>query len=358
MGKFMSGLVDSVTKGRSPVDVLKDGAKSILRNPGAAGIDIFGTNVPLWPLISYRDHFLRVLETWSGSIPNQFQWLVLIDHFPVPLYTDLLQQLEHTDGEKKGWNIERNATVLTNPIYQRVAGCVFAQGVNIPGEAVSMAYAKPTKNRGFLGTLYTDNRADLQPLTVTFLETNTSFADFVIRPWILLNSHLGMVARPGDSPTSRSPLNIKTNITVIQLGKTFQKRSAVTRKMWRYYNCVPMSISNSNLPYDGTAIQTYDTQWLYSHYSVEGLPYIPLDSIIKKFSLGQAFNIFNAGQQLGLFGKGNSAQAQVDSARNAASSHGGALKSQSRGIASSKQRGKSNSFSGRKFGDQLLKNRT
>ena len=354
MGGFVSGLVDTVTKGKSPIDALKDAGKSILQNPGGAGVDIFGTNVPLWPLVSYRDHFLRVLETWSGSIPNQFQWLVLIDHFPVPLYTDLLQELEHTDGEKKGWNIARNVETVTNPIYQRIAGCVFAQGVNIPGENLQVAYAKPSKNRGFLGTLYSGDRADLAPLTIQFLETNTSFADFVIRPWILLASHLGMVARPGDGPGSRSPLNIKTDITVIQLGKTFQKRSSVTRKMWRYYNCVPFSVSNGNLPYNTTATQTYDTQWQYSHYSVEGLPYIPLDSIIKKFSLGQAFNIFNAGQQLGLFGKGNSAQAQVDSARKASQQHGASLKGQATSIASGKQQ---KYKSVRQRGDNKISNR-
>ena len=282
--------------------------QKILDNPGHAGIELLGTNVPLWPLVSYRNHFLRILESWSGSIPNQFQWLALIDMFPTALYSDLIQHVEGTDGAKVGWNIERNVETLTGYPYQRIAGCVFSQGANIPGERVGVAYSKTNKNRGFIGGLHTTNRDDFQPLTLEFLETNTSFADFVIRPWIVLASHLGLVARPGDFDTGsiydpsskRSALNIKTNITLIQLGKTYQKRSSVPRKIWKFYDCVPVSMNNNNLPYDGTDVKRYDVQWYYSKYSVEGLPFIPIEDIIENFSSGSLLNILNAAGQIKL----------------------------------------------------------
>ena len=176
---------------------------SVLKTPGSAGVELFGTNVPLWPLINYRDHFLRMLETWSGSIPVTFQWLVLIERFPTALYTDLIQQLEPgKDGEKKGWNIKKNVGVSTSYANQRIAGCVFAQGIDVPGEQMSgLDYVNPEGEgkRGFFGGLKGGHRVPVSPLTMEFLETNTSFADFVIRPWILLGSHLGLVARPNDN---------------------------------------------------------------------------------------------------------------------------------------------------------------
>lgn len=283
---------------------------SILKTPGSAGVELFGTNVPLWPLLNYRDHFLRMLETWSGSIPLQFQWLVLIERFPTALYSDLLQQLEPgKDGEKKGWNIKKNVGVSTSYANQRIAGCIFAQGLDIPGEQLTgldYVHAEGSGKRGFVGGLKGGDRVPYAPLTMEFLETNTSFADFVIRPWILLSSHLGLVARPDDNELEGrlDPQNVKTNITVIQLAKTYQKRSTVPRKTFRFYNCVPFSLNNSNLPYDNTDVKRYDVQWRFSDYSVEGMPFIPIEEIIEGFGTGQLLNMMNAGSQLGLLGGG------------------------------------------------------
>jgi hypothetical protein len=288
---------------------------SVLETPGSAGVELFGTNVPLWPLINYRDHFLRLLETWSGSIPLQFQWLVMIERFPTALYSDLLQQLEPgRDGEKKGWNIKKNVTTTTSYANQKIAGCIFAQGLNIPGEQMSgLDYVQPEggAKRGFVGGLKGGDRAPFSPLTMEFLETNTSFADFVIRPWIILGSHLGLVARPSDNDAEGilDPQNVKTNITVIQLAKTYQKRSTVPRKTWRFYDCVPMQINDNNLPYDGNEVKRYDVQWRFSDYSVEGMPFIPIEEIIKGFGTGQLLNIMNGATQLGVLGNKKQASA-------------------------------------------------
>ena len=284
--------------------------KKILSSPGSASIELLGTNIPLIPLVSYRNHFLRTLESWSGTIPNQYQWMVLIDMFPNALYTDLIQHLEGTNGDKSAWNIEPNVEAVTQYHYQRIAGCVFAQGANIPGEQLGIQYTSMNKNRGFLGGAYTTDRQPFQPLTLEFLETNTSFTDFVIRPWIILASHLGLVARPGDFSTGgglfnearRSAENIKTNITLIQLGKTYHKRSSVPRKIWRFYDCVPVSMNNNNLPYNATDIKRYDVQWYYNKYSVEGVPFIPIEEMVNNFTKGQLMNTINALGQVALPG--------------------------------------------------------
>jgi hypothetical protein len=282
---------------RSAGHKLVGGAKSILGAPGSAGVELFGTNVPLFPLISYRNHFLRCLSSWSGSIPNQFMWLVLIDRFPPAIQTSMLQYYEPVgDGGKIGNNIDSNVRTVTSAIYQRIAGCVFAQGVSIPNEAVTYDYANTSNPRGFLGGLYSNARGNLQPLVIQMTETNTSFTDFVIRPWTILTSHLGLVARPGDVPENGEvdPRNIKTNITVIQLAKTYQKRSSVQRKVWRFYNCAPFQTDVNNLvrETEGNVINM-STQWHYTHYTVGGLPFVPVEEIIDNFGTGQLTNIIN-----------------------------------------------------------------
>lgn len=279
---------------RSAGKKLIGGAKSIIANPGAASIQLFGTNVPLTPLVSFRNHFLRQLSTWSGSIPNQFMFLVLIDHFPAAVSTAMLQKVEPVgDGDGVANNIDKNVAVTTSYLNQKVAGCVFAQGVTLPGETVQRNYAKTSKQRGFLGGLYSDARQDMEPLTIQFLETNTSFIDFVIRPWSILTSHLGLVARPGDVPENGQTdvKNIKTNITIIQLAKTYQKRSSVQRKVWRFYNCAPATVDSAQLASNGTEMQTYNTSWFYTNYTVGGIPFIPVEEIIENFSSGKLSSI-------------------------------------------------------------------
>lgn len=274
-------------------DLVKS-AGNIIKNPSVAGVNLFGTNVPMVPLISQRNHFLRMLSTWSGSIPNQFMWMVMIDRFPSAVSTQMLQKYEpRGDGGNIGNNIDKNYRTTAGYLYQRVAGCYFAQGVDLPGEMASIKYASVNKPRGYLGGMYSDRRVDLAPLTIQFLETNTSFIDFVIRPWTILTGHLGLVARPGDIPENGETdiRNIKTNITVIQLAKTYQQRSSVQRKVWRFYNVTPASLDQSQLSTNGTDMQLYNTSWFYSHYTVGGLPFIPVEEIIKNFSSGKLTGI-------------------------------------------------------------------
>jgi hypothetical protein len=281
---------------RSAGKALRSTGRNILNNPGGPAAEIFGTNVPLVPLISYRNHFLRMMSTWSGSIPNQFMWIMLIDHFPPALSTAMLQTMEPVgDGDKIGNNIDKNVQTTTSYMYQKIAGCYFAQGINIPGENATYKYAVTPKQRGFIGGLYAEPRAPLPQLDIQFLETNTSFLDFVIRPWIIMGSHLGLVARPGDDPEAGAvdPMNIKTNMTIIQLAKTYQQRSSVQRKIFRFYNCVPFQMGAQNNPTNASAPQLISTQWHYTHYTVGGIPFIPVEEIIQSFSSGSIPGIIN-----------------------------------------------------------------
>jgi len=117
-------------------------------------------------------------------------------------------------------------------------------------------------------------------LTLQLRETNTSFVDVVMRPWVILAAHRGFIATlPGQS-------SVKTNITVIQYAKTFQNVSQIPRKIWKYYNCVPTNVSTRNLTYDKEDIESYDVTFLYDTYTIENNLYIPLPDIINKIGKG------------------------------------------------------------------------
>lgn len=246
--------------------------------------DLLGFNIPGVPLISTRDYFLLQMESWLTSIPTQSQWIAIIDSYPAALNNTLLQNLERTDGARKGYNIDQAKTVLTSFPLQKVIGCVFAQGVDIPQEGFEVNNINIDNNRGFIqGVAAGDRYAYNQNrLTLTFLETNTSFIDFVIRPWVIMASHFGLVARPGDVPGSKDKLNMKSIITLMCYTRSYQNISQIPRKVFTFYNCVPHAIVDQPYTYDKDGIASYSTYWTYTNYTIQNSLYFPLPDIINR----------------------------------------------------------------------------
>jgi len=250
--------------------------------------ELFGFNIPGVPLISTRDYFLLQMQSWLTSVPLMSQWIAVVDSYPKALRSDLIQGLERTDGARKGYDISQAKTLLTSYPLQKVIGCVFAQGATIPSESYSVASAKINNNRGFIPGIVAGDRRDYagNSLVLNFLETNTSFIDFVIRPWIILASHYGFCARPDDTPTSRDFYNIKSTITLLCYTRSYQNISMIPRKVYRFFNCAPTLVNNISLNYNGEPTQAtnYSVQWTYTNYTVENSMYFPLADIINNVS--------------------------------------------------------------------------
>lgn len=239
--------------------------------------------IPGIPLISFRDYFLTTMESWVTTIPLRTQYIALFDSFPSQLNTNVLQNLERVQGDNKGWDINTAKTALLNYPLQGIVGCIFVDGINIPTETLNGSAATIENNRGFLQGSILENRDAFanNNLTIQFRETNTSFVDMIMRPWVILAAHKGYVA------TATTAESIKTNITIIQYSRTFQNVSQIPRKVWRYYDCVPLSVDTRNLSYDTEQVDKYDVPFIYDRYSVESNLYIPLPDIISKIGKGR-----------------------------------------------------------------------
>ena len=243
------------------------------------------------PLISAQQYFLTQMESWFSAIPLNSQWVVLIDSYPRAISTDIIQNLEYVGGDKKGFDVSQPKGILTSYFYQKVVGCIFAQGVNIPNEQYEVANAPLKNNRGFIQGVLAGGREPYSnaPLIIEFRETNTSFMDMVIRPWVILASHYGYVARPGGDNDIR---NIKCTITILQYTRSYQKVSQIPRKVWTFYNCVPSQLSDQSLSYSAdTEYEKYQTFWRYTNYTVHSNLYIPLPNIINRISTGTIPNV-------------------------------------------------------------------
>lgn len=245
---------------------------------------VFGFTVPGTPLISTRDFFLTQMESWFTTIPLRTQWMVLIQGYPQLLQTQVVQSLEDRVGNYNNFNVTQAVNILKSYPLNKVIGCVFAQGANIPSaQRLSTSKNKifQDKQRGFIPGQISEGKESFENLTLQFRETNTSFVDFVVRPWSMLASHFGFVARQqGDLR------DVSTTISILQYTRSYQKLSQIPRKIWTFYNCFPISVGNQNLTYDAESMEINTTEWSYSNYTVQNNLYLPLPDIINKISSG------------------------------------------------------------------------
>ena len=246
------------------------------------GTDIFPFNYPF----SYTENFLSHMDNWEFAIPLRFLWLVNIEHIPTMVNSGYMHNLEPSSNEQHGgridapgtrvdgWDINQGKREITKETYMNTGGgghgCLLCQGAVLPGENYDVDELPIENNMGFIPGKIGKNRMGAQALTLQWRETNRSFPDLVLRPWLMLASHMGLVARPpGDGR------NIKTNISIVQLAKTYQHIPLVERKIWRFYNCVPTSIDSKEITHEeggNFSGQIYTTSWAYTHYSIESLP--------------------------------------------------------------------------------------
>lgn len=258
---------------------------------------------------SYKDPrapeaYTRLLSTWAGSIPLQHFWAVEIDFNTQFLtrfdaWASLLAQNTRTDSsysleefpwEKFNSNIIKNLTVkdyqqnnLDGGAYSM--GCFFARTVNIPGERIETSNASINQAGGMLFPRFISKRAALNNLQISFMETNASFVDAVIRPWSIINSYSGNIARnPSDTlqplkttvtATFYSKISNTTYISRATTGKQIgiatenTQTRIVPRKKFIFNNAMPVSVNAQEHSYVGESLQSRAVDFLYTSYKID-----------------------------------------------------------------------------------------
>tara|TARA_R110001592_G_scaffold147004_1_gene371400 strand:- start:615 stop:1460 length:846 start_codon:yes stop_codon:yes gene_type:complete len=272
--KILNSVNNALRGVTNPVNNLVGGT---LAQPG---LSLFGTNLPGTPLVSFRDSFLNSLSQWNTSIPLNTQFIVLIDNFPIGLTTKVLRDLEPV-VQSTGFDINLPKATTANFKNQGMVGCIFANQFAIPDDSVVADKASIQNNRGFIAGSVLKNRNNFGNFTLSLRETNTSFVDFVMRPWVIMASHYGLVARNPDDPEEikKDP---KTNLTVVQYTRSKQGLSQIPRKTWRFYNCVPTSISTRDYSIgESEDVKNFSTTWTFDKYEVSSNLYLSVEEMLK-----------------------------------------------------------------------------
>jgi hypothetical protein len=219
----------------------------------------------------FLDSFLSKFET---AIPKGAQWALRFETLD-SVVDVILRTLEEREPQK--WNITNVAEKITkNPIIQTDKSCLFAQAVEIPGES-TVTNPEGLQMNGYLRTSVGGGRVDYTSgIKIAFLETNYSFVDTVIRPWVITTGHLGLIARPPEQ-------QYRCNIYVYKLGVrqgpkinsngTLQTPGTPPEILQKYtfYNACPVAITGEEYNYSpATGPVIRETTFIYDYYSIDG----------------------------------------------------------------------------------------
>jgi hypothetical protein len=215
--------------------------------------------------------YLDLLGTWPTGIALASQWLIYFDFSNITRNNGLMGSIQSSLRNRESgaeWTYDSNVTnyLLDGKVQTSVdnmMGCAFARQVQLPGENIE-ASNQGLDYGGFLAPATASNRGKYEPLSVTLLETNASFLDFIIRPWVISVGYNGLVARG-----SNSPKNVKCNFAdVVMFAKTGAFNPMQVRKVYRFYNVAPIALPGETYSYQEEGLKYGDVKFAYDRYAV------------------------------------------------------------------------------------------
>ena len=220
-----------------------------------------------------RESFFELLQEFSTFPASQNLFLVKIDNLPPALTDQNQRDLGLTQGSKP-LGIDKAKSV-----YERyISGSEFmylATEVQLTTERLNVS----NKGKNINGLLpvgpFVDTKSyDDTSLNIAFSETNVSFVDTIIRPWIQLYSVHG----------NFDDIDLTTTVTIYFIAKeqltnraTFKSilfgssgGSPVVRKIYQYRDCIPYNIiaADQGQYASDNVIGSTGTNWRFSTYDV------------------------------------------------------------------------------------------
>jgi hypothetical protein len=213
----------------------------------------------------------QFLSKPASALPKGSQWVLVFEgafnpvegtpDYPEPLPVQAI--LNTIKYEPRKWNVEESLRTTLGDDYQKTKGCLFAQAVQIPGEN-NVANPEGIQQGGYIRSYLGGGRDPFEPLKVTFLETNVSFVDNVIRPWVITTAYLGMIARRGATK------NYRCNVSVYKLGVLSPQQAPFVLQKYTFFGVCPISISGEEYNYtQNSSPINREATFIYHYYSLD-----------------------------------------------------------------------------------------
>ena len=213
-------------------------------------------------------YYLDILGEWPTGIALASQWLVYFDFNSVNALTNTFEENLRSREYGSGWKYNKDVTkyLLDGRLQASVSnmvGCVFARQVTLPSENVDAGNVGLSYG-GYQAPATSSGREKYQSFNVTFLETNSSFLDNIIRPWIVSVGYNGLIARPKSSSKY-----VKSNVAdVVMYAKAGAYNPMVVRKIVRFYNVAPISLQGETYSHQEEGLRYSDVKFVYDRYAI------------------------------------------------------------------------------------------
>jgi len=166
-----------------------------------------------------------------------------------------------------GWNVAKGLDVIIEKyLKNNNKGCFFVQAVSVPGESM-VANPEGIQQQNLLRTAVGGGRDAYTGLQMTFLDTNVSFVDSVIRPWVLTTARLGMKAR------SDANQQYRAIIEVYKLGIYSPDKPPAVLQKYTFHGACPISVTSEEYNYiAATSPINREVVFNFHYYTFEVLP--------------------------------------------------------------------------------------
>jgi len=218
-----------------------------------------------------RESFFKLLQEFPTFPATKNHFVVKIDRLPAALKDD--------EQRKLGITLNPQGIDKARDVYEKyISGNQYmylVDGVDLTSEKVTIEH-KGRQINGYLpvGPFMMEREYPDDDLTIRFSETNISFVDTIIRPWIQLYSVYGNLEK--DLTTNIDIFFIakeqlssrKTSFKSIFLGPS--RGAPVVRKIYKYRDCIPYNIVESQQVQYAMEpdVGSMATAWRFSTYDV------------------------------------------------------------------------------------------
>jgi hypothetical protein len=223
---------------------------------------------------------------WDNDVPLKFLWTIKFSARNGGLASlgariqKCIAMYEARNRSK--WPVQKD--MLTKQSHSAY-GYLFAAAVAFPGDSFTIGEIPFDNMGGFIPAYTAGQRTGYgsgNKLDVTFFETNKDVIDYFMRPWIIANSHKGLIEL---GPTDG--LDLKCHIQVCfytRDKKSYSERTQDSngrnikstfqlRKSMQFYNCVPFNVAGDQISYGELSVGELNkiVSFAFSHYDVDNL---------------------------------------------------------------------------------------
>jgi len=211
-------------------------------------------------------HFLQaVLSSPVGSVNRGSQWVVAFGDLQRNILPAITKALTY---EGRQWQIDKAAQAVLANDFQSTKGCVFAQAIGIPGESLVVNPEGNIMSNAFLRSYVGQGRNQMPEMRMTFLDTNVSFADNFLRPWVIATGNFGMWAGTFEDQNE----NYRTDITCYKLGAYSPATPPSVSLAMTFYGACCTSVSEEELNYTPvTSPVMREAKFIYNYYSINSV---------------------------------------------------------------------------------------